>query len=281
MIRVPFRDVMEAVLANCGQKFDGTLSDQQSILATFINLRVQEAHAFGPWSDVTLCEERSFADLWNASQTYVIGDIVYLTSAAKYYEALTNNINKSPDANAADWQANASPDRIIENEQYGAEKIGQVWKITNLNPRKNKNIRTFDFIPAPTGTHVLECTLNTVWVSFSNPAPRFTGKAWNQQTAASYKRGTIVFYPGTESDTFPNTGECYRADLDVSNNPIWVLVPFPEIYQRFVVSAAAADMQRYYGKSEEATDLKNDAYGALWEQARRNGIGPELTFSGR
>jgi hypothetical protein len=281
MIRVPFRDVMEAILANCGQKFDGTLSDQQSILATFINLRVQEAHAFGPWSDMTLCEERSFADLWNSNQSFVIGDIVYLTSTAKYYEALTDNSNKSPDANATDWQANASPDRIIENEQYGAEKIGQVWKITNLNPRKNKNLRTFDFISAPTGTHILDCALNTVWVSFSNPSPRFTGKAWSLTSAANYKRGTIVFYPGTESDAFPNTGECYRADLDVDNNPIWVLVPFPEIYQRFVVSAASADMQRYYGKSEEATELKNEAYGALWEQARRNGIGPELTFSGR
>jgi len=281
MIRVPFRDVMEAVLAACGQKFDATLSDQQSILATFINLRVQEAHAFGPWPDVTLCEERSFADLWNTNQSYVIGDIVYLPTTAIYYEALTDNSAKSPDANATDWQANASPDRIIENEQYGAEKIGQVWKITNLNPRKNTRVWTFDYVPAPTGTHVLNCTLNTVWVTFSNPAPRFTGKAWNQTTAASYKRGTIVFYPGTESDMFPNTGECYRADLDVNNEPIWVLVPFPEIYQRFVVSAAAADMQRYYGKSGEATELKNEAYGAIWEQARRNGIGPEIIVSGR
>lgn len=281
MIRVPFRDIMEAVLAQCGQRFDATLTDQQSILITYINLRFAEAWNFGPWRDVSLIEERAFADNWNASVSYVIGDIVYLATTAKYYAALADNANKSPDANPTEWQADCEHEHAISHEQYGAEKIGHVWKITSQNPRKFKTYRSYEFDQSGTETHVPECNLQTVWVHFSNPAPRFTGKKFDTELAATYTRGTIVFYPGEETGTFPNTGECYRADLDVDGNAIWVLIPFPEFLQRFVVSAAAADMQRYYGKSEEATDLRNEAYAALYEEARKNDIGAQVTISGR
>lgn len=281
MIRVPFRDVMEAVLAQCGQKFDATLAAQQSILATYINLRVQEGWTFGPWRDIALIEERAFADSWDASVSYVIGDVVYLATTQKYYAALADNVNKSPDANPTEWQADCDHEYDIAHEQYGAEKIGQVWSVTSLNPRKYLSYRTFDSIQGATATHVPECGLKTVWVHFSNPAPRFTGKKFDAAQAATYTRGTIVFYPGEETGTFPNTGECYRADRDINNAPIWVLIPFPEILQRFVVSAAAADMQRYYGKYEEATDLRDEAYAALYNEARKNDIGAQVTITGR
>jgi hypothetical protein len=281
MIRVPFRDVMEGVLGHCGQKFDSTLADQQSILATFINLRVQEGWTFGPWFDIALCEERAFAENWNESKAYVIGEIVYVASSNKYYEALTDNTNSTPATHPADWQADVDPGREIANQQYGAEKIGRVWKVASRNPRKYREFKTFEHSQTATGTNVLDCALNTVWVYFSNPSPRFTGKAYSQAAASTYTRGTIVFYPGTESDIFPNTGECYRADLDVDGKAIWVLIPFPEVLQRFVISSAAGDMQRYYGKSEEATDLENEAYVALYDEARKNGIGSEVIISGR
>lgn len=281
MIRVPFRDVMEAILAQCGQKFDATLTAQQSILATYINIRMQEGWNFGPWKDVSLIEERAFADSWYTEVSYVIGDIVYLASTGKYYAAIADNAGKSPDTNPTEWQADCEHEYTISHEQYGAEKIGRVWRITGQNPRKSKNVRTYEFDQSGTETHVPECGLATVWIHFSPPAPRFTGKKFDVEQAATYSRGTIVFYPGEETGTFPNTGECYRADLDSESNPIWVLIPFPEFLQRFVVSAAAADMQRYYGKSEEATDLRNESYSALYEEARKNDIGAQVTISGR
>jgi hypothetical protein len=281
MIRIPFRDVMEGVLAHCGQKFDATLADQQSIMINFINLRVQEAWYYGAWREIALCEERAFADTWNASQAYVIGDIVYRSITGKYYAALTDNQDKTPETNTSDWAVNATHDYEIADEQYGAEKIGRVWGITGQNPRKVKNVRSYDFVQSNAATHVLECSLNTVWIHFSNPAPRFAGKAWSASPTTPYSRGTVIFYPGTETGNFPNAGECYRADRDVDGNAIWVLVPFPEVLSRFVVAAAGADMQRYYGKSEEAAELKDEAYTALYNEARRNGIGAEIKFSGR
>ncbi len=281
MNRVPFRDVMEAVLAQCGQKFDATLNDQQSILATYINIRMSEAWNFGPWHDIALIEERAFADSWNTDVDYVIGDIVYLADTGKYYSAKADNSGKSPDTNTTEWLADCEHETTISHEQYGAEKINRVWKITSQNPRKFKTFRSYEFDQSGTDIHVPECGLTTVWLHFSPPAPRFTGKKWDAALASTYTRGTIIFYPGEESGTFPNTGECYRADLDSEGNAIWVLIPFPEFLQRFVVSAAAADMLRYYGKSEEATELRNESYAALYEEARKNDIGAQVTISGR
>jgi hypothetical protein len=77
-----------------------------------------------------------------------------------------------------------------------------------------------------------------------------------------------------DASTFRVEGDCYRSDLDEDEAQVWVWVPFPRALERWIVSAVAADMQRQYGKPDEADGLEARGYAALNEEARKAGIAP-------
>lgn len=274
MRSVPFREVLETVLAHCGQKYDGTLTVQQSILINFLNRHVARFWNWGPWPEWTYSENRPFADEWSATPTYLAGAVVYLPATELYYTALLSGTNQNPETATTYWSATTLTTREVAYDQYGKAKIGNVWIASNADTHAQTIYRTYPRLITATGIRFPGVTLNTIWLRYSTPPARYTSKA--HDTAAAYARYDLVLSPGASGDTFPSKGEVYQADLSAAGTQIWVWVPFPAVAFGYVVQATAADMQRYYGKTEEAAQLIRDANEDLYLEASKAGIGTEI-----
>lgn len=274
MRRLSFREVVENCLAYCGQKFDGTLTVQQSILSNFINMRLDKAWSWGPWPEWTYVEERAFADDWDATTSYVEGDMVWVSQDAIYYVALQSSQGKTPATETGYWAQDTTGTRCVSYEQYGKIKIQSVWQASSADPRTAQTCKTYKVQYTSDGLVIPGFTLDTVWLKYSPPAPRFTADAFLE--SKSYRRYDLAYFSGEDSTNFPHRGEVYYADLDVNGNPIWVLVQFPLVLSAYVCAAAGADMLRYYGKVDESKALLDEADEALFSEARKAGIRPEL-----
>jgi hypothetical protein len=274
MRTISFREVLETSLAYCGQKFDETLTVQQSLLANFINRHMAIFWTWGPWPEWTYSEERAWADDWADTVGYVEDDIVWHNSG--YYVALQAGTGQNPTAATTYWSATTLTTREIAYDQYGKTKIGTAWKATLRNTQVYELAAEYPIQLTATGVRVPKVTTNTIWLKYSPPAPRYTGQVFSATPALPYQRYDLVFYPGTDPAVFPHRGDVYQADYDVDGNPVWIWVPFPALAFGYVTLAAAADLTQYYGKSEQADSLKSQADDELHRESRKAGIGPEI-----
>lgn len=265
--RVPFRTILEGVLAPVGQTLDTALTAQLTIAVNAINMRVEEGWNYGAWPEWTLCQERPFADKWYDDLSYAAGDLVYYAPNHKYYTALLAGTNQNPVTATTYWEETVDVDQIVGWEQYYQDKIGRVLGVTNADPNTTLDYYDWEWELGADGLLIPEATGDTVWVKFLKRPPRFSASIWTAAPATAYQRYDVVFYPGTESGNFPSKGECYELDLDTDSNPIYTLVEFPAVLEAFVTRAAAADLARFYGQEKKADVLEDRAYKSLNDAA--------------
>lgn len=272
MITVPFRRVVDGILARCQTFFDVTDERQRMALDSFLNARFAEGWTFGPWPEWTVSEQRAFAEDWSATTAYAVGDVVWVESAALYYQALTAHTGQNPVTKTADWAVLAGPiDRLLLAEATGKTALGRIWSVTNADVEATELYRTYAWQPVETGIRVCGPAPDRVWVRFGRRAPEFSARVWEE--GKTFARGDVVMAPDDVA-TFKIEGDCYRSELDQNAAQVWVWVPFPAVLERWVVNAVASDMQRQYGKVDEADGLEARGYVALNEEARKAGIEP-------
>lgn len=252
MRSVAFRTVLEDVLGIAGYPYDEATQSQLDQAARFVNRHVRYAWEWGPWPEWTRAEYRAFASSWNVGITYGVGDIVYYDTNDTYYTCTAISVANLPtDTNY--WEEDTDYDKYIAYEQVYANKIGRVYTVTKNNPYKyfrGANY-TYPHMLSSLGIFVPDANVKQVWVLFSDRPPVFSAKVWSG--SETYSEGDVVYYPGTEdSDLFPNRGECYVADIDSTQNQVWIPVFFPVVLHAYVVNKAAADMLRHYGQRELA-----------------------------
>lgn len=274
MRRIPFRQVCEEILGLAGQPYDTGLTTQLGILVGFLNARVQEGWEYRDWPEWTLFETRAFADDWQDDLTYDADEIVYVASAATYYEAQTS-VPAGTDPTTDDgtyWAEYTRTHSEIDYEQYGETKIGRVWGAWKTNPQQNTSVYSYTAVLTANGVEVPDCTAATCVLGYSKRPPNFSSRTWSA-AETNYERYDVVFYPGTEdADLFPYRGECYLAEEDADGVQFWQLVEFPAVLRRFVVQAVAADMLRYYGGNDaRAGFLEARARAALEDEAQKAG----------
>jgi hypothetical protein len=118
MNRAPFREVLEGTLALGGQVVDSTATALLGVVQNFINVRYAEALYWGQWPELTLDEERAFADDWSATRDWLAGEYCYVPATGKYYKALLAGTNKAPATETTYWQA-GGPGTLLVQEQAG------------------------------------------------------------------------------------------------------------------------------------------------------------------
>lgn len=278
MRRIPFRTVLENTFACMGQPLDITLTTACAQATRFINMRVDHAWSHGAWPEWTFCEQRAFANEWSATENYAATEVVYLTSTAKYYVALTDNTGSSPATNPGDWAATDLTVKTIGYEQTGKWRIGRAFRVTDKNPRQYPKVRTFQHIETDSGIAVVELSVPTlVWLEYQRPAPTFSSKLWSG--GGNYSVGDTVLSPSDATDQFPQAGHCYQVQVDDNGDNFWALIEFPEVLADYVAFAAAADLQRYNGKAEQADALNAIAEDRMDEEMRKAGIKTQIEVS--
>ena len=130
--------------------------------------------------------------------------------------------------------------------------IGEVFRVTDADPRETYKFKTYDFNLTSTGINIPNIsTTATVWVEFRKRAPMLTGSAW---ASGSYSSGTQVYH-STEGDFFENSS---TTSAEPAASP-WVKVEIPEIFKPYLEWAAAADMLLLDEKVELASAYKLQA----------------------
>lgn len=261
---------MEQALAITGHVYSSAQTSQLEILCNYINMRVARAWDWAPWPELMQYEERAFAAPYEASRTYVAGDVVWDSTTEAYYEALSTTTGNAV-TNPTYWDEVATPtELLVEWEQYGQTKISRVFGVYTADPRTSKTARSLDWINTADGVVVPNAAQETVWVAYVKPASRYTSAVWSG--SASYSRYDLVFYPGDETSTiFPDRGDVYMAEVDVNGVQVWNIVPFPAFLQQAVSYGAAADMERHYGTKERALEYETLAERYLadeWDKVK-------------
>jgi len=119
--------------------------------------------------------------------------------------------------------------------------------------------RSYAVVMTASGAQIMDTAVGaTVFVKFRRRPSRFTRVAWVD--GAGYSEGDLVYYA--------TTGECYQASL-VGSTETWVLVPFPEILEQFVVWTAAADYLRDTSQHEKADEHEGRGYELLEKQHQK------------
>lgn len=261
MRTTPFRTMLETTLALAGIPYAATTQDQRDTAANHINLKLQDWWDAKPWPELLQFEERAFASPWDATRSYGVGDVVWSETEEAYYEAAQAGSGHAV-TDAAWWTVTDKPARqVIDWEQYGQNKIGRVWGVSNTDPRLSTSRVEWEIILTDEGVVVPDATGNTVWIVFTKPASRFT--AIEYSPTADYDRYDLVFYPGSENgENFPDRGEVSMLELDTNGDDFWDWVPFPAFLSSGISYLAAADMCRFMGGKDSIADR----YELLGEQ---------------
>lgn len=267
MRTVPFRTVLEQVLALSGTPYSASTQEQREIAANHITLRFQEGYDRYPWPEILKIEERAFAAAYDAGRTYDSGDVVWYSTTSKYYEATATGTGNLP-TNTSFWEETTKPAALlIEYEQYGANKIYRLWGAYERDPRVNTTNRSRNYVQTADGFVFPGSTTNTLWLVFTTRPPVWTAIPYN--ASASYARYDQVFSTDTENaNIFPDRGENWIMELDDDENAFWLKQDFPAVLQLFVSYGAAADLMLYGGNRDVADiqRMKAQADTALWDE---------------
>jgi len=145
---------------------------------------------------------------------------------------------------------------LVAYEQSGQTQLGEVMGIWTANPETSPmTARSYAVVMTASGAQIMDTAVGaTVFVKFRRRPSRFTRVAFDG--AASYADGDLMYYA--------TTGECYQAQSSE-----WVMMPFPDLLEQFVVWTAAADYLRDTSQHEKADEHEGRGYELLEKQHQK------------
>ena len=153
------------------------------------------------WADAS----RSLtADNYDATVTYVQGDVVYSPATDTYHQVHTAGVAGTAVTNTAVWGTVSELDPVVPWTADGLlpmESIAGVW---DENPKTSRWPTPVPWEESTNGLQIRDETLNEVWITYRLRCPRFVGDIWD--SSATY---TAVSDEGTGPATVVTVGGRY------------------------------------------------------------------------
>ncbi len=96
MRTVSYGAIQTAIAGFLGWDPNNLSGDEQSLINVAFNRRAQFGWESFFWPELTLCQQRYFAPVWNSTVAYAAGQQVYDPPTQAYYVALTGSTNQAP-----------------------------------------------------------------------------------------------------------------------------------------------------------------------------------------
>ena len=212
-----------------------------------------------------VCEVEYYANDYDATLTYVVGDQVYYPDTGAFYQMHTAAAAGTAPTNTAAWGVLTEFLRYVAQEQVlaggeEAQAIGDVLGVTKKDPRVHRAPLPLAWTKTEAGVWVFE-KVPHVWIEHRRRAPELRGDTFEVGTA--YAVGQQVYYEGdfyecVEATSAGQTPESHAAK--------WELIEIPIFLERWLVQAGYADSLESEGQKEKAAAEMGEAYAALSEE---------------
>lgn len=193
------------------------------------------------WPALMLVEKRYFRPSWTAG-VYAADTEIYHAASDKYYKNTSGgNTANTPSANA-DWTELTEFVPNIDFQQTGENEIGQVFRVTEKDPRENLNQNSVAFSLRDDAILIDYRKENFYWIEFRQQCPLIDARKWS--SSETYYNGDVVY---TYSTSLAK-GRFYKAKEDsVTTTPgtdlqRWEQIHIPYFTGPYLEHAIASDI---------------------------------------
>jgi len=232
----------------------GTLAAGDRVtVADLVNLAIQKCWERAYWPEVMKVEQRQFRQTWDTTDAYAVGDEVLFEDSNEderyYISLLTPNTGKNPETQTTYWsEVGTEFLRTIDLRQaWEDQEIGMLDVQKHLydrdpraypdtGPLKNVYLEGDSIYVRPTVSPVKP------WVKFRPPYPQFSWTEWS--SSVEYGVGDLIYQDVSGSTTVGETFIALQSNTNqepYTQTDDWEPVPFPLLFQEYVVHRVAAE----------------------------------------
>jgi hypothetical protein len=198
---------------------------------------------------------------WAASTVYTVGTIVRratgTTADFRYYQCTTAHTSGAS-FDTTKFGILTDFDAYVAYTQTGQTAIGEVFNVTDSNPRTTRAFSEYPFMLSENGVQVPNGP-SVVWLEFRTRRSQLVGDTYSATTA--YAVGQQIYY--TTSLGVGNFYDCIvttTAGQSPATTPAsWSVVQIPYIFSQHLIWAAYADLLGSDGQADKATVAMNAA----------------------
>jgi hypothetical protein len=185
--------------------------------------------------------DRYGGDNWESGADYEVGDKVRRQTDDRIYQCHTAHTSGAS-FDATKFGILTPFKRYVAFQQEGEDAIGQVIRVTDVDPEVRGDARDVRYFTTSSGVTVYE-DLAYIWITFRLAAPVLKGKAFDEE--AIYNEGQQVYYENRETlfaGNFYTALETTAAgDSPESEPAMWSVVEVPLRLSSFLQNGMAAD----------------------------------------
>jgi len=163
--------------------------------------------------------------------------------------------NVTPDiSDATRWALLVPFNKFIAYEQAGLPAIGELFVVTDKDPRVTTQLRRFAFGMSQDGFQFPQCTPPQVWIQYRQRRPVLTGDVYD--ATATYAGYQQMYFAATSG----GSGNFYTAypfgvlpGFNPANSPgAWTVVPIPYFLRGYLIQGGYADWLTSDGQQDKA-----------------------------
>jgi hypothetical protein len=162
---------------------------EAAALAEHLGTAARKALQHYDWPDAVFTEHRSLRPAFSLGATYSFGDEVYDQETDRYYRAIMDGFAGQAITDGMYWES-ARIVRSMALYEAGETPIGEVLGVYDRDPDTD-GAQPLGFRLGVNAVLLDPCGVETVWIRFRVPPPKFTTTAWDED--AVYQPGQLVF----------------------------------------------------------------------------------------
>jgi len=233
--------VIQGAVELTGRLYNKISNDELPIFIGSFNRNLRTIWETEFWPSLMVVEERYFRDTWT-NGAYASNTEIYHSGTDAYYRNTSGGITTGAPGTSSDWTLVTDFTPSIAFVQTGKTNIGQVYRVTDGDPRAKVNRLDVDFRQKDDEIIITNRINNSYWVEFRQRAPIIKAEKWS--SSVTYSVGDQVYYTSsgqTGGDFYdalsPNTNS---APSSVNAN--WAKVNVPYIFGPYLEHSIAADI---------------------------------------
>jgi hypothetical protein len=255
---VTLKSVLEQAADFAGISYENQLSpEQRKALIRIANFKLRTLWESFPWPPLTVLEQRQYRPSWSIISVYAAGDEIYDPTLDAYYESVQSGNNDHARTDTAWWTPATDLDRYLEIAASGKTVIGQLFAVTDLDPRLSSVPTMQPFELRGDRVQFDSDAPNTPWLEFQLMPSPLSPKVW--ASAENVTTGEVRYY---ESGIY---GDCYialannTATTPPSDAAKWALCSVPDFLAEALAWLISADQLRADGQDEKAMQRESMA----------------------
>ena len=232
--------VLQGAVELTGRLFTKLSNDELPLFIGSLNRNLRDIWEKEFWPSVMAIEERYFRSIWTAG-TYTLNAEVYHTGTEKIYRNTANSTTGVP-GSSSDWVEQETYIPYISFTQTNETEIGQVYRVTNKDPRQNLNFDTEEFSQKDDQIVVCYPREKSYWIEFRKRAPLI--KAEKYSSSVNYVKGDQVYYTsaGQQGSDFWEAKDANVDSAPSTTSIAWNKINIPYIFGPYLEHAIAADI---------------------------------------